>query len=342
MPAWPSGISPSSRRSSRRSEPSHDSPRRCIQRGHPRARPVIKRYPSIQALRAIESVARNGALWRAAAELNVTRSAISHQLRLLEADLGFKIVERSGNKSEITPRARAYAEDVRRALSMIASSTARVAQEGLTGSLTISATPGFADGWLCLHLGDFIAEHPDVVVTVLSSHKMADTTNPEIDTFITFGHEPRANLRSVPLFSVEFTPLCSPAYLSRFKSFNDLRILQQATLLHMSDFTDWEDWMTLSGLPSEDARRGICYSDMNIVHTAVLAGEGIAIGDTVLWGKDLREGRLMRPFAASLHESTGYFICTPEENVENPIVDEFHKWLKSKIEFSRLTPIRKS
>ena len=160
--------------------------------------------------------------------------------------------------------------------------------------------------------------------------------------FITFGHEPRANLRSVPLFSVEFTPLCSPAYLSRFKSFNDLRILQQATLLHMSDFTDWEDWMTLSGLPSEDARRGICYSDMNIVHTAVLAGEGIAIGDTVLWGKDLREGRLMRPFAASLHESTGYFICTPEENVENPIVDEFHKWLKSKIEFSRLTPIRKS
>ncbi|NVK62293.1 MAG: LysR family transcriptional regulator, partial [Rhodobacteraceae bacterium] len=177
MPEWQNGTSTFSSRSSLRSERSHAGPRRCIQRGHPRARPAIKRYPSIQALRAIESVARNGALWRAAAELNVTRSAISHQLRLLEADLGFKIVERSGNKSEITPRALAYAEDVRRALSMIATSTARVAQEGLTGSLTISATPGFADGWLCLHLGDFIAEHPDVVVTVLSSQKMAETTN---------------------------------------------------------------------------------------------------------------------------------------------------------------------
>lgn len=314
--------------------------RQCIQRGHPCARPVIKRYPSIQALRAIESVARHGALWRAAAELNVTRSAISHQLRLLEADLGFKIVERSGNKSEITPRARAYAEDVRRALSMIASSTARVAQAGLTGSLTISATPGFADGWLCLHLGDFVAEHPDVVVRVLSSHRMADTTNPEIDTFITFGHEPRANLRSVPLFSVEFTPLCSPAYLSRFENFNDLRILQQATLLHMTDFSDWEEWMARSGLPPEDARRGICYSDMNIVHTAVLAGEGVAIGDTVLWGKDLRAGRLMRPFAASLHKKTGYFICTPEENVDNPIVEAFHKWLLLKVEFEPLSPDR--
>lgn len=91
-------------------------------------RPAIKRFPSIQALRAIESVERNGALWRAAAELNVTRSAVSHQLRLLETDLGFKILERNGNRTEITPRARAYAEDVRRALSMIATSTARVSQ----------------------------------------------------------------------------------------------------------------------------------------------------------------------------------------------------------------------
>ena len=110
----------------------------------------------------------------------------------------------------------------------------------------------------------------------------------------------------------------------------------------MSDFTDWEDWMILSGLPPEDARRGLCYSDMNIVHTAVLAGKGIAIGDTVLWGKDLRDGRLMRPFPASLHKKTGYFICTPEENVDNPIVAEFHKWLLSKVELEQLAPSRTS
>ncbi|MGI3167013.1 LysR substrate-binding domain-containing protein [Pseudooceanicola sp. 200-1SW] len=301
-------------------------------------RSAINRYPSIQALRAIESVARNGALWRAATELNVTRSAISHQLRLLERDLGFKILERSGNRTEITPRARAYAEDVRRALNMIASSTARVAQEGLTGSLTISATPGFADGWLCLHISDFLAEHPDVVVTVLSSQRMADTSNPAVDTFITFGDDSRAHVAVEPLLSVEFTPLCSPAYLSRFKNFNDPSILKGATLLHMSDFTDWENWMRLSGLPPESAHRGVCYSDMNIVHTAVMAGEGIAIGDTVLWGKDLREGRLMRPFARSLHFDTGYFLCTPEENLSNPVVVEFHNWLKTRLEVSRIRP----
>ncbi|WP_339114840.1 LysR substrate-binding domain-containing protein [Thioclava sp. GXIMD2076] len=296
----------------------------------------MNRFPSMQALRAIESVARNGALWRAASELNLTRSAISHQLRLLERDLGFKILIRTGNQTEITPRAMAYAEDVRRALSMIATSTSRRSQNGLTGRLTISAPPGFASAWLCTNMSDFIAEHPDVVLNVVTTHNLVATADPDVDLFITFDCENRAHLQVEPLMSVEFTPLCSPAYLSQFKSFNDLGILREATLLHMGDFTDWEQWMQLSGLPPENAHRGICFSDMNIVFTAVMAGEGIAIGDTVLWAKELREGKLMRPFSAALHTESGYFLCTPDENLSNPIVQEFSKWLKDRLEIGKM------
>ena len=174
----------------------------------------MKRYPSIQALRAIESVARNGALWRAASELNVTRSAISHQLRLLEKDLGFKILERSGNRTEITPRARAYAEDVRRALNMIASSTERVSTHGLSGRLTVSAPPGFAAAWLCLNMADFLAENPDVVLNVLSSHSLTDTSNPEADTFITFGHEARPHVAAAsPSGETRSSPAVNAKYI---------------------------------------------------------------------------------------------------------------------------------
>nr|WP_276326975.1 LysR substrate-binding domain-containing protein [Donghicola eburneus] len=287
-------------------------------------------------MRAIESVARNGALWRAASELNVTRSAVSHQLRLLERDLGFKILERNGNETVITPRARAYAEDVRRALNMISTSTERLSLNGLSGRLTISAPPGFVSAWLSLNLGDFLAQNPEVVLNAISSHNLTDTSNPEADTFITFGMEARAHVFAETLLKVEFSPLCSPAYLSRFKNFNDPSILKSATLLHMGNFADWEDWMRQTGLPVEHARRGICYSDMNIVYNAVMAGEGIAIGDTVLWTKDVQSGKLMRPFAQSLHSDSGYFLCTPEENLNNPIVIEFHKWLKKRLEVSGL------
>nr|WP_269102416.1 LysR substrate-binding domain-containing protein [Mangrovicoccus ximenensis] len=289
-------------------------------------------------MRAIESVARLGAIWRAAEELNVTRSAISHQLRLLERDLGFKILERYGNATEITPRAQAYAAEVRRALSMIAASSVRAAQEGLSGTLTVSCPPGFASGWLCLHIRDFAERHPDIVLRIHSARNLAETDNPEIDTFITFGHELRAHVAAEPLVKVEFTPLCSPAYLTRFNGFGDIRALQHATLLHIGDFTDWEDWLQIAGLPAEMGRRGICYSDMNVVYTAVLAGEGIAIGDTVIWRQALENGQLVRPFSPSLHTETGYYLCTPEANLENPLVREFHNWLKRRLEMNHMRP----
>lgn len=288
----------------------------------------MKRFPSIQALRAIESVERNGALWLAAEELNVTRSAISHQLRTLEQDLGFKIIERAGNRTDITPRARAYAEDVRQALSMIARSSARVAQQGLSGTLTISCPPGFLSAWLCLHIRKFLEANPEIVLTVHSARNLNDTSNPQVDTFITFGPDTRANIQSEPLLSVEYTPLCSPTYMTRFNGFKDPRALLRATLIHIGDFTDWENWMVLLGMPPETAYRGVCYDDMNIVQTAVMAGEGIAIADAVLWRKALGNGQLMRPFAPSMHFETKYYLCTAKENLQNPLVIEFHNWLK--------------
>ncbi|RVC19557.1 LysR family transcriptional regulator, partial [Mesorhizobium sp. M7A.F.Ca.AU.002.02.1.1] len=74
------------------------------------------RIPSTQALRALDSFARHGSVWRAADELHLTRSAVSHQLRLLERDLGFDLLERIGKGVALTPRGQRYASDVRKAL----------------------------------------------------------------------------------------------------------------------------------------------------------------------------------------------------------------------------------
>jgi LysR family glycine cleavage system transcriptional activator len=299
-------------------------------------RTIIKRFPSIQSLRAIESVDRNGALWRAAEELHVTRSAISHQLRMLERDLGFKLFERAGNGHEITPRGRAYAEDIRRALSMIANATTQVEAIGLSGQLTLSCPAGFMSAWLCLNIREFIESNPGIVLTVLNARNLSETANPLVDMFITFGLEPRSHVQCELLLPVEFTPLCSPAYMTRFRGFSDLRSLRHTTLLHIGDFADWKSWMKLVGLPAEEAQRGICYPDMSVVHTAVMAGEGIAIGDTILWRKDLEAGHLMRPFAQSLHTQTQYHLCTPEKSVQNPLVVAFRNWLITKLDLINL------
>ncbi|WP_371743858.1 LysR substrate-binding domain-containing protein [Mangrovicoccus sp. HB161399] len=287
--------------------------------------------PSMNALRALESVARLGSIWQAAEELNLTRSAISHQLRLLERELDFDLTIRVGNRIELTPRARDYASDVRRALSLISASGTRAGRHGISGTLHVSCPAGFASAWLCQHLGDFVEANPDVTVSLVTPMRIDSTANPEIDTFITFGHDGRADLVVEPLLPVEFTPLCTPDYLDRMGGFVDPGSLQRATLLHIGDFADWESWMRLVGLPPEQAHRGICFSGMNVAHSAVLAGQGVVIGDMVLWGHAVESGQLARPFPGKLHSDTGYYLCTPSEKLENPVVDAFHTWLKQEL-----------
>ncbi len=147
----------------------------------------MARIPSTQALRALESFARHGTVWQAADELNLTRSAVSHQLRLLERDLGFRLLNRIGTRIELTPQGLAYSEDVRRALSAIAGSAARNAGRGISGALTVSSTAGFAASWLCPKIGRFRSTFPDVALSVVTPRRLDDVSNPDVDLFISFG-----------------------------------------------------------------------------------------------------------------------------------------------------------
>jgi LysR family glycine cleavage system transcriptional activator len=120
------------------------------------------RIPSTQALRALDSFARHGSVWRAADELHLTRSAVSHQLRLLERDLGFDLLERIGKGVALTPRGQRYASDVRKALTVLGDAVTRHAGTGVGGSFSVSCTPGFASLFLCTHIGEFQQMYPDV------------------------------------------------------------------------------------------------------------------------------------------------------------------------------------
>ena len=291
----------------------------------------MTRVPSTQALRAIECFARHGTVWQAADELNLTRSAVSHQLRLLERDLGFKILNRIGTRVELTPRGRAYALDVRKALSLISTSASRNSSRGASGTVYVSCTPGFASKWLCIHLGKFVEAYPDVDLSLTSSRRLDDTSDPKVDVFIAFGTAFSSDMEVELLRDVEFTPLCSPAYLNKFDGFSDIRSLLKANLLHIQDFTDWEQWMQMVGLPPQSAQRGIRCSSMNLVYASALASQGIAMGDEFVCRDAMEHGQLVRPFEQALPSENSYFLVTPHEKMENPAVAAFHHWLKSEV-----------
>jgi LysR family glycine cleavage system transcriptional activator len=282
----------------------------------------------MQALRALESFARHGAVWRAADELYLTRSAVSHQLRLLERDLGFALLQRMGKGVALTPHGRRYANDVRRALAMIDNAGAQHGGEEICGALRVSCTPGLASMWLCTHIATFQNLYPGVFIRILTPRRLDDVSEPDTDLFIAYGDGPWPNKLTEPLAEVEYSPICSPALLNRIGGVSDAQDLFRAPLLHLGDFEDWTRLFAAAQVIMPDPESGMVFSDMNLVLSAAIAGQGIAMGDELTCGTALGTGQLVRPLDLSIKGSKAYHLVMDHQKAESPVVMAFRDWLR--------------
>ncbi len=289
------------------------------------------RVPSTQALRALDAFARHGSVWRAAEELCLTRSAVSHQLRFLEEELGFDLLKRAGKGVTLTPQGQRYATDVRKALLLIGDAATQYGEKGVRGSLTISCTPGFASLWLCTHVAEFNRLYPDVLLRIVTPARLDDVSNPEADAFIAYGEGVWPRCVVDLLSEVEFTPLCSPILLNQLGGLNAPEDVRRAMLLHLDDEDDWKRWFEAAGLAEDGVERGVVFSDMNLVLAAASAGQGIAMGDELTCRQALETGRLVRPFDLSIRSSCAYYLVTAQHRVANPAMLAFSDWLKSRL-----------
>ncbi|MBT8154233.1 LysR family transcriptional regulator [Epibacterium ulvae] len=288
----------------------------------------MQRVPSTQALRALEAFARLGTIWQAAEELNLTKSAVTHQLRQLERDLGFPISDKVGTKLALTPAGRRYALDVRKALDALNNAAARSATSGPSGVLTVSCPPGFASHWLCTVVEGFHTAFPDIHLNLTTPRRLDDVSNPEVDVFISFGREFSGGVALELLREIAYTPLCSPAYLNKLDGLATPAALARATLLHLNDYGEWSSWMRMVDLPEEWARKGIRFADMNLAYSAALAGQGIAMGDEFVCSADLLSGKLVRPFPDRLATQNAYYLAVPRDRPRNATVAAFVSWIK--------------
>ena len=287
------------------------------------------RIPSTQALRALESFARHGTVWQAADELNLTRSAVSHQLRMLERDLDFKMLSRVGTRVELTPQGRAYAEDIRHALLAISGSAARNTGRGVAGSLTVSSAPGFAAGWLCNKVGRFTAAYPEVALTIVTPRRLGEVNNPDVDLFITYGKGDYPGMQVEHVLDVVSTPVCSPTMVNRLGGMPDPDDVLRLGLLHLFDYRDWAAWFQAMDIDPGRAATGVVFSDMHLIYTAALAGQGIAMGDVVLCEDAMKSGNLVRPFEQTVRSPRAYYMAIPLAMAENPTVEAFRSWLRA-------------
>lgn len=289
------------------------------------------RLPSTQSLRALESFARHGSVWRAAEELNLTRSAVSHQLRGLERELGFDLLRRDGKGVSLTPQGRRYARDVRKALTLIGDAAVQFGDRGVRGALAISCPPGLASMWLCPQIGEFLELYPDVMLRIATPARLDDVSNPDMDAFIAFGDGVWPGWAVERLAEIEFTPLCSPSLLNRIGGIAEPADVFRATLLHLVDFEDWRRWLAAAAFPSPEVESGIVFSDMNLALAAATAGQGIAMCDELTCHNALEAGRLVRPLDLAIRSTRAYYLVVEHHRTGNPALIAFSDWLRSRL-----------
>jgi LysR family glycine cleavage system transcriptional activator len=288
---------------------------------------MSRRLPPLNALRAFEAAARHLSFTRAAAELNVTQTAISHQIRALEERLGVRLFRRLPRGLLLTEEAQRYLPPVRDAFDQIALATERLAVAGAGATLTVSVLPSFAAKWLVPRLGLLRAAHPDLDLRISASSQLADFARDDVDVGIRMGSGIYPGLRVERLFGESLVPVCSPALQGGEHPLRQPADLRRQVLLHDDDYAGWELWLGLAGVEGVDARRGPLFTDSGMVVQAAAEGQGVALARRQLAAGDLAAGRLIQPFEVTIPHDLAYYLVCPEATAEQPKIAAFRDWL---------------
>jgi LysR family transcriptional regulator, glycine cleavage system transcriptional activator len=291
---------------------------------------MTARLPSLNGLRAFEAAARHLSFTLAASELNVTQTAISHQIRRLEEELGIRLFVRQNRALALTAEARDYLPGVRAAFNDLRLATDRLLRKDDDKVLTVSTLASLAAKWLLPRLTDFQEHHPGIDVRITTSTSLVDFQRDNVDAAIRYGRGQWPGLRADWLMADELFPVCSPSLLRGDKPLRCPEDLKSHMLLHTSNANsdDWRLWLTAAGLPADIARQpGITFDMIFMTIQAAIDGIGVAMGRTSYVQDDIAKGRLVVPFKIALPADAGFYLVAPEGRREAPKLAAFRDWM---------------
>ena len=289
---------------------------------------MARRLPSLNALRAFETAARQVSFTLAAAELNVTHAAISRHIRELEAWLGAKLFHRTGRGVELTEAGADFARDLTPAFDALVRATERFAVPRGRNQLVISSEIPFAALWLVPRLGRFTSLHPGIDLVLDPSDRLADFGKNEADLGIRYGLGKWRDVEAVVLIESNYSPVCSPAFL-KANAIAQPSDLARATLLQEDTKQHWIDWIAAAGVRGIVSATGPTLKG-HLALAAAEAGQGFALADDITAGDALLAKRLVRPFDISVRHHT-YYLVRGAGVKECESATAFHNWLTAEL-----------
>ena len=283
------------------------------------------RLPPLRSLRVLEAAVRHQNYSRAAEELNLTHSAVSHQIHALEAALGLPLLKRAGRQMCATDAGRQLAQDVRASLDQLAAALERLRGQDNANSLTVSVLPSFAAAWLVARLGGFLERHPGIELRLESTPAVSDFRNDGVDVAIRYGTGNYEGLISEKLFDDELFPTLSPA-LARRSRLRNPADLARLPLLRIRQ-QPWAPWFAAAGVNLAEPRRGPVFNDSELALQAAIQGQGVVLARGSLAALKLRAGMLVAPFTQRIASPATCHLVYPPQHAHKPALLLFREWL---------------
>ncbi|NIB44357.1 LysR family transcriptional regulator [Pseudomaricurvus alkylphenolicus] len=286
---------------------------------------MFARLPSSSALKTFESAARLGSFKAAAEELAVSATAVSHQIRALEDQLGVALFVRKTRRIELTTAGDALAPiltraflDIRNALEVVVSEEAVI---------RVSTTPSFATLWLVPRLLDFYSKFPQYRLQLDTTTRAVNLKQDRhVDIAIRYGVSPHDGLDATPLFKETFGAYASPGLLEQGKPCGGYTLIETAWQQKILSDIGWLNWLGKAGLDIGEPSI-VSFDEEEHVLQAAIAGKGLALASSVLV-EDLLKRNLLIPYRGEIQQpGAGYTaLCRPEQR-QAPKVEAFLSWL---------------
>lgn len=292
--------------------------------------PASARIPgaSLSALQAFDTAFRLGGFKAAALALHLTESAISHRIRRLETLMGARLFDRLHRRVRPTRAGEALAVLTGRAFRDLARALDEPLMASRKGVLKLSVFPLFGSTWLLPRMADFIAQHPNIELSITTTTRLTDLDAEAVDVVIRSGSGDWPGLTAIPLVRLQTTPLLSPPLAEGLGSI-DITTLMRAPIIQMSEFPSaWPTWFASHGLGFAKPDRTVWVNGFEAAMLAAERGAGVALGLWPLCAPSIATGKLIEVPNVRTDASTCW-LAFRSEDIDHPHLATFRRWLES-------------
>jgi LysR family glycine cleavage system transcriptional activator len=290
-----------------------------------------KHLPPTNALVVFEAAGRHMNFTRAAKELDVTQSAVSRQIQLLEEFLGFSVFQRQSRGLSLTPEGERLHRAVTMGLEHVANVSADLRRQRGPGELTVATSVAFASYWLMARIAKFRGLHPEIDIRLVAASPVYDLASEGIDIAVRYGPGEWPGVKATRLFDNEIWPVCSPRYLEKAGMLSKPSDFLHHSLLHLAKFdrnwVTWDSFLEAIGVEGEPQGRGFTFDNYMVLIQSALRGEGIALCGRRLAEDFIEQGDLVRPIPVAQESDRGFWLLRPREGQMSEQARLFHNWL---------------